>query len=73
MRVLSVMYERLTKHRVPNERAAVTVEVKSGECSAAAMRLAKQKVNEALGLMPSDADIDNAMETLEAAGYDVRS
>lgn len=73
MRVVEVTYERLTKHRVgqyENERAACTVRVEEGESAVDAMELAKYTVEEQLGLLPDESEVNNALTVLRKVGYD---
>jgi predicted Fe-Mo cluster-binding NifX family protein len=76
MKVKEVTYERLSNQRVgryENERAACTIIIKEGDDPRDAMKLAQFYVDEQLGLLPTEEDVQGAIDLLRAAGIKVVS
>jgi predicted Fe-Mo cluster-binding NifX family protein len=76
MKVKEVTYERLSNQRVgrfENERAACTVTINTDDDPRDAMKLAQFYVEEQLGLLPTEEDVQGAIELLKAAGIKVVS
>ena len=74
MKLKEVTYERLSNQRVgryENERAACTILINEGDDPRDAMKLAQFYVDEQLGLLPTEQDVTDAIETLKAAGIKV--
>jgi hypothetical protein len=67
MKVKAITYGRTVSKDFQSRRAEYTIELEEGEDPGAALSLAKAMTDHALGLSPSEAEIQKARDVLDRA------